>query len=144
KEAVALITDALSRPPVGPYQLQAAIAALHDEAARSQDTDWPQIEALYERLLQESDNPMVRLNYAVAVAMARGPEHGLRLVDELQADPRLVEHHRLPAVRAHLLEMMGDIDAAIAQYQRAARGTASEPEQRYLTERAARLRESLS
>jgi predicted RNA polymerase sigma factor len=138
-EGVALATKALSRGDVGPYQLQAAIAAVHDEAARAEDTDWPQILALYGLLRRMSDSPMVPLNHAIAAAMVHGPPAGLRLLDALDADGRLAGHHRLDAVRAHLLEMAGDHRAAIAHYRQAASRTTSLPEQRYLTVRAARL-----
>lgn len=138
-EGVALVTEALSRSPVGPFQLQASIAAVHAEASRAQDTDWPQILALYEILSQVSPNPVVTLNQSVAVAMVRGPRAGLDLLGTLDGDGRLAENHRLDAVRAHLLEMAGDFDAARACYLRAARLTGSGPEQRYLRDRAARL-----
>jgi predicted RNA polymerase sigma factor len=138
-EGVALVSASLARGAVGPYQLQAAIAAVHDEAARAEDTDWPQILALYGLLERMSDNPMVRLNHAVALAMARGPRLGLARLAELEADKRLVGNHRLEAVRAHLLEMAGDEAAAVAAYRAAAARTASLPEQRYLAGRAARL-----
>ena len=135
-EGVALVTDALARTPLGPYQLQAAVAAVHDEAARAQDTDWPQILALYELLERVSPNPMVTLNHAVALAIVRGAQAGLELLATLDNDPRVAEHHRLEAVRAHLLEMAGDRPAARAGYRRAARRTTSLPEQRYLDARA--------
>src|SRR6202008_3563231 len=106
-EGIKLLTAALSKGSVGLYQLQAAIAAVHDEAARVEDTDWPQILALYELLKRMSDNPLVILNHAIAAAMVHGPKKGLDLLDALHADPRLSEHHRLDAVRAHLLEMAG-------------------------------------
>jgi RNA polymerase sigma factor (sigma-70 family) len=138
-EGTALITDALARTPLGPYQLQAAIAAVHDEAPRAQDTDWPQILALYELLERVSENPMVTLNHAVAVAMVKGPRAGLQLLTTLETDDRVAAHHRLDAVRAHLLEMAGDHAAARAGYRSAARRTTSLPEQRYLEARAARL-----
>ncbi|TDE01322.1 RNA polymerase sigma factor [Jiangella asiatica] len=138
-EGVALITDALTHGRVGPYQLQAAIAAVHDEAKRADDTDWPQIVALYELLERIAPNPMVTLNHAVAVAMVHGPRAGLDLLVTLESDSRLAEHHRLEAVRAHLLEMAGDDDAARAAYELAATRTTSLPEQRYLQDRAARL-----
>jgi RNA polymerase sigma factor (sigma-70 family) len=140
REGVSLITETLSRAPLGPYQLQAAIAAVHDEATRAEDTDWPQIVALYELLTRLSPNPMATLNQAVAVAMVRGPQAGLDLLATLDSDDRMAGHHRLHAVRAHLLEMAGDLDAARASYRTAARGTISRPEQRYLEARAARLR----
>jgi RNA polymerase sigma factor (sigma-70 family) len=140
-EGVAIITDTLSRARIGPYQLQAAIAAIHDEATRTEDTDWRQIVALYELLTSVSPNPMVTLNQAVAVAMLRGPQAGLDLLRPLDADERMAGHHRLHAVRAHLLEMAGDEAGARASYRTAARGTTSLPEQRYLEARAARLRD---
>ncbi len=138
-EGVALVTDALARGPVGPYQLQAAIAAIHDEAPDAEGTDWPQIVALYELLMRIADNPVVRLNHAVAVAMVRGPRAGLELVDELQADDRIAGDHRLHAVRGHLLEMAGERAAARDSYLVAARQTTSLPRQRYLHAQAARL-----
>jgi RNA polymerase sigma factor (sigma-70 family) len=138
-EGVALITSALSRGHPGPYQLQAAIAAVHDEAASSGATDWPQIQALYELLLQINDNPVVALNHAVAVAMTRGPDAGLERLARLETDRRLVGDHRLEAVRAHLLEMAGQHRAAREAYQAAARRAMSLPHQRYLNARAARL-----
>jgi RNA polymerase sigma factor (sigma-70 family) len=142
-EGVALITEALSRGPVGPYQLQAAIAAVHDEAPTVEATDWPQIVALYELLMRISDNPMVAVSHAVAVAMVRGPRAGLDLLERLETDHRIAGHHRLHAVRAHLLEMAGDRDAARDSYQAAARRTTSLQEQRYLHARAARLTERI-
>jgi RNA polymerase sigma factor (sigma-70 family) len=138
-EGVALLTRALASTPVGPYQLQAAIAAVHAEAQRASDTDWPQILALYELLERVAPNPMVTLNRAVAAAMVRGPAAGLELLRSLDADARLAGHHRLEAVRAHLLELAGDHRAAQASYRLAARHTTSLPEQRYLQARAARL-----
>jgi RNA polymerase sigma factor (sigma-70 family) len=141
REGVALISATLSSGSIGTYQLQAAIAAVHDEAARADDTDWPQILALYEVLKRLSDNPMVMLNYAIAVAMVHGTSKGLELVDELDGDGRLAGHHRLDAVRAHLLEMAGDHARAIAHYQIAAGRTTSAPERNYLLTQAARLRE---
>ncbi len=119
------------------YQLQAAIAAVHDEAATAEDTDWPQILALYGLLERMTGNPMVTLNRAVALGMVDGPAAGLRLLKSL--DQRLAGHHRLDAVRAHLLEMAGDHEAAIAHYRTAAGRTASVAERNYLTTRAARL-----
>jgi RNA polymerase sigma factor (sigma-70 family) len=138
-EGTDLVTTAMSTGPSGPYQLQAAIAALHDEAPAADDTDWPQIEALYEVLLSMAPNPMTALNHAVAVAMARGPAPALALVSALAQDKRLATHHRLHAVRAHLLEMAGDVPGALAAYQRAAQLTLSLPEQRYLNTKAAGL-----
>ncbi|HEV2086908.1 MAG TPA: sigma-70 family RNA polymerase sigma factor [Cryptosporangiaceae bacterium] len=139
-EGVALVTDAMSRTPLGPYQLQAAIAALHDEALRAEDTDWPQILALYRLLERLTDNPVVTLNHAVAAAMVHGPRAGLALLEPLDHDDRMATHHRLDAVRGHLLEMAGDRQAAVARYLAAARRTTSVPERRHLEARAARLR----
>jgi RNA polymerase sigma factor (sigma-70 family) len=138
-EGVALITSALPRGAVGPYQLQAAIAAIHDEAPSAEATDWPQITALYELLMRISDNPVVALNHAVAVAMAHGARAGLGLLGKLEADERIARDHRLHAVRAHLLEMAGDRAAARDSYHAAARRTTNLPQQRYLYARAARL-----
>jgi RNA polymerase sigma factor (sigma-70 family) len=138
-EGVALVTRTLASGPVGPYQLQAAIAAVHDEAATADDTDWPQILALYELLTRLAPNPMVTLNHAVAVAMVRGPQAGLAMLDALAGDGRMSDHHRLHAVRGHLLERAGEGDASRAEYREAARRTASQPERRYLEARAARL-----
>ncbi|MGH3243573.1 MAG: RNA polymerase sigma factor, partial [Spirillospora sp.] len=118
---------------------QAAIAAVHAEAARPEDTDWRQILALYRLLSRLSPNPMVTLNEAVAVAMVDGPSAGLDLLRPLAADDRMSGHHRLAAVRAHLLDMAGDADAAREAYRQAARTTTSLPERRYLESRAARL-----
>jgi RNA polymerase sigma factor (sigma-70 family) len=139
REGVALVEATLARSPLGPYQLQAAIAAVHAEAPRPEDTDWPQIVALYGMLERVSPNPMVTLNHAVALAMVEGPEAGLALLAPLDADERIAGHHRLAAVRAHLHEMAGDHTAAEAGYREAARRTTSLPEQRYLEARAARL-----
>jgi RNA polymerase sigma factor (sigma-70 family) len=139
REGVALISETLRQAPLGPYQLQAAIAAVHDEAERSEETDWDQIVLLYDLLAEVAPNPMVTLNQAVAVAMVRGPQAGLDLLAALDADDRLAGHHRLDAVRAHLLEMAGDLEAARATYRTAARRTTSIPEQRYLDAKAARL-----
>ena len=113
EEGIALLSGALPRGELGPYQLQAAIAALHDEAPRTEDTDWPQILAFYGLLQRMSDNPMVSLNHAIATAMVHGPAAGLTLLDAIEARGQLTEHHRLPAVRAHLLEMAGDHAAAL-------------------------------
>jgi RNA polymerase sigma factor (sigma-70 family) len=142
REGVALLTTALSKGSIGPYQLQAAVAAVHDEAARVEDTDWPQILALYELLRRMSDNPMVTLNHAIAAAMVHGASKGLELLNTLDGDRRLAGHYRLDAVRAHLLEMAGDHGGAIAHYQIAAGRTTSQPEKNYLMIQAARLRES--
>ena len=141
EEGVELVTGALSSRPLGPYQVQAAIAAVHDEAPRAEKTDWPQILALYELLERLAPNPMVTLNHAVALAMVRGPQLGLALLSTLDDDDRVADHHRLDAVRGHLLEMVGDRTAARASYRSAARATTSLPEQRYLEARAARLRD---
>jgi RNA polymerase sigma factor (sigma-70 family) len=140
-EGVALITEALPRGATGPYQVQAAIAAVHDEAPTAEATDWPQIKALYEVLMRISDNPMVALNQTVAVAMVDGPQAGLDLLGKLAADDRIAEDHRLYAVRAHLLEMVGDRVAAREAYLAAATRSTSLPQQRYLNARAARLTE---
>ena len=134
-EGVALLSAALPKGAVGPYQLQAAIAAVHDEAERDEDTDWPQILALYEMLKRMPGNPMVALNHAIAVAMVRGPASGLELLNQIES---LKDHHRLFAVRGHLLEMMGARDAAAEQYRIAAERTASQPERDYLGLRASR------
>jgi predicted RNA polymerase sigma factor len=138
-EGIAIITETLTKGSVGSYQLQAAIAALHDEAARAEDTDWPQILALYGLLKRMSDNPMVALNHAIAAAMVHGPRRGLALLDTLDADGRLNGHYRLDAVRAHLLERAGEREAAVAHYRAAASRTTSLPERNYLTTQAARL-----
>jgi RNA polymerase sigma factor (sigma-70 family) len=138
-EGAALITRTLSRGSIGVYQLQAAIAALHDEAPRTEDTDWPQILALYGLLKRMSDNPMVALNHAIAAAMVNGPAAGLRLLEALDSDQRIAGHYRLAAVRGHLFELAGDRQAAIVHYQSAAARTASVPERNYLTTQAARL-----
>jgi RNA polymerase sigma factor (sigma-70 family) len=139
REGIELVTDALSRTPLGPYQVQAAIAAVHAEAERAEDTDWAQIVALYQVLERLSPNPVITLNHAVAVAMVRGPRAGLDMLGTLDGDERVARHHRLEAVRAHLLEMAGDQAAAHASFRIAARRTTSLPERRYLETRAARL-----
>jgi RNA polymerase sigma factor (sigma-70 family) len=138
-EGVAILSRTLPRGMLGSYQIQAAIAAVHDEAARAEDTDWPQIAALYEVLQQLADNPMVTLNYAIAVAMVHGPEQGLALIAELDHDPRIAGHYRLDAVRGHLFERARDHEAALRHYRAAAERTASLPERNYLLERASRL-----
>jgi RNA polymerase sigma factor (sigma-70 family) len=139
-EGLALITETLAVAPIGPYQLQAAIAAVHDEAHRFEETDWRQILALYELLNRIAPGPMVTLNRVVAMAMVRGPQAGLEQLAAAEAEPALTGHYRVDAVRAHLLEMAGDREAAHVHYQRAARRTLSVPEQRYLESRAAQLR----
>jgi RNA polymerase sigma factor (sigma-70 family) len=138
-EGAALLSATLPKGALGPYQLQAAIAAVHDEAARAEDTDWPQILALYDLLKRMSDNPMVTLNRAIAAAMVHGPTKGLELLDALKEDARVAEHHRLDAVRAHLLELAGDLEAAVRHYRAAASKTANLPERNYLLTQAARL-----
>jgi RNA polymerase sigma factor (sigma-70 family) len=138
-EGMALISSTLARAPLGPYQLQAAIAAVHDEAAQAADTDWRQILVLYELLAQLAPGPVVTLNHAVALAMVRGPQAGLELLATLDGDSRMAGNHRLDAVRAHLLELAGDTTAAREHYRAAAGQTTSLPEQRYLEGRAARL-----
>jgi RNA polymerase sigma factor (sigma-70 family) len=140
-EGIELVTRALASSPLGPYQLQAAIAAVHAEARHAEDTDWPQILALYELLERISPNPMVTLNHAVAIGMVRGPRPALELIETLDGDARMDGHHRVDAVRAHLLEMAGDRAAALASYRTAARRTISLPERRYLEARAAALAE---
>ncbi len=140
EEGTALLTAALRQGAAGPYQVQAAIAAVHSQAARVEETDWPQILALYDLLRPMADNPMVELNRAIAAAMVHGPAHGLVLLARLEEDARIAGHHRLHAARAHLLEMAGDAPGAIAQYRAAAAGTTSIPERDYLTAQAARLR----
>jgi predicted RNA polymerase sigma factor len=117
-EGVEPISATLARALVGPYQLQAAIAAVHAEAKRAEDTDWPQVAALYRVLDVVAPSPIVTLNRAVAVAMVHGPQAGLGLVAALDSDDRVARHHRVPAVRAHLLEMAGDLVAARAAYGR--------------------------
>jgi predicted RNA polymerase sigma factor len=139
EEGVALLTRTLGKVPIGAYQLQAAIAAVHDEATSASETDWPQILALYAVLERVSPGPVVTLNRAVALAMVNGPRAGLALLGTLDGNERMAHTHRLEAVRGHLLELAGDLVAARESYQRAARMTASFPEQRYLALRAARL-----
>ncbi|MET0864291.1 MAG: sigma-70 family RNA polymerase sigma factor [Nakamurella sp.] len=143
-EGLRLIGEALTWSEPGPYQLQAAIAAVHAEAERAEDTDWPQIAALYRLLSLLAPNPMVTLNRAAAVAMVDGPAAGLHLLGPLAADERMARHHRLVAVRAHLLELAGDTTAALTGYRDAARLTTSLPERRYLETQAARLAQGLS
>jgi RNA polymerase sigma factor (sigma-70 family) len=140
-EGIALITATLAKGSISAYQLQAAIAAVHSEAAKAEDTDWPQILALYELLKLMSNNPMVMLNHAIATAMVRGPSEGLTLLTVLDEDGRLTGHHRLDAVRAYLLEIAGDASGAIAHYRLAAERTTSLPERNYLLTQVARLSE---
>ncbi|HET8987247.1 MAG TPA: sigma-70 family RNA polymerase sigma factor [Humibacillus sp.] len=138
-EGVALVTWSLGSTPVGPYQLQAAIAAVHDEAPTVEATDWEQVLALYEMLERVSPGPMVTLSRAVALAMARGPAAGLAVVDDLESSGLLDRHHRLHSVRAHLLERLGESEAARASYLLAAGLTTSRPERDYLQRKAAGL-----
>jgi RNA polymerase sigma factor (sigma-70 family) len=135
-EGIALISAALPRGEVGPYQLQAAIAAVHDEAKTMADTDWPQILGLYDLLERTAPNPFTSLNRAVAVAMVHGPDAGLEAIATLASDKRMARHHRLLAARAHMHELAGDTDAAAAAYLDAARHATSLPERRYLSDRA--------
>ena len=141
-EGVELVTTAMSSGPPGPYQLQAAIAAVHDEAPTAGETDWLQILALYTLLDQLTDNPVVRLNRAVAVAKVHGPRAGLAAVDAVAADDRVATQHRVDAVRAHLLESAGDLEEALEHYRSAARAASNIPEQRYLKTRADRIAQS--
>jgi RNA polymerase sigma factor (sigma-70 family) len=138
-EGTALIAATLAQGRAGPYQLQAAIAAVHDEAETMNDTDWPQILGLYELLELTAPNPFTTLNRAVAVGLVRGPREGLDLLDTLQRDKRMARHHRLFAARAHLLELAGEPAAAATAYAQAARLSSSTPERRYLTAQARRL-----
>jgi RNA polymerase sigma factor (sigma-70 family) len=140
-EGTALLTRVLSKGAVGLYQLQAAIAAVHDEAARAEDTDWKQILALYEMLGSAAPSPMVTLNRAVAVAMVHGPARGLEQLEALDKDERIAGHYRLDAVRAHLFEQLGELEKAVRHYRSAAAKTTSLPEQNYLMTQAARLEE---
>jgi RNA polymerase sigma factor (sigma-70 family) len=138
-EGKALVSEALSKGAVGAYQVQAAIAALHDEAERLEDTDWTQILALYALLKQMSANPMVTLNYAIAVGMVHGPVEGLELLNGLDADQRIARHYRLHAVRGHLFERLGEQERAVEHYRAAAERTASIPERNYLLARATQI-----
>ena len=140
-EGIELLTAALSKGSVGLYQLQAAVTAIHDEASRAEDTDWPQILALYELLKRVSPSSMATLNHAIAAAMVHGPARGIELLKTLDSDARFSAHHRLEAVRAHLLEMLGDRENAIKHYRTAAGRTMSIPERNYLMTQAARLEE---
>jgi predicted RNA polymerase sigma factor len=139
KEGVALITETLAASTIGPYQLQAAIAAVHDEAPTAQGTDWAQILGLFDLLETIAPNPVVTLNRSVAVAKVQGPRAGLALLEGLEQDERMAGNHRLDAVRAHLLEQAGELDAAREHFEQAARRTTSTPEQHYLQAQAARL-----
>ena len=142
-EGTALVAEALSSGKAGWYGVQAAIAAVHDEAPSTEATDWPQILALYDLLLEMSDNPMVALNRAIAAAMVHGATAGLELLEALDGDRRIAGHYRMDAVRGHLLERVGRREAALSHYRRAAEGTASLPERNYLLTRAARLSASM-
>ncbi|MEO8563419.1 MAG: DUF6596 domain-containing protein [bacterium] len=139
-EGITLVENVLPRGSVGRYQLQAAIAAVHDEAPSTADTDWAQILVLYGLLDRMSDNPMVKLNGAIAAAMVHGPNAGLVIVEALENDRRIAGHYRLDAVRGHLFEMLGEHERARAHYVAAAEGTASLPERDYLIGRARRGR----
>ncbi|MER8104154.1 sigma-70 family RNA polymerase sigma factor [Kitasatospora sp. NPDC094016] len=139
-EGVGLVEAALAGPTLGPYQLQAAIAATHADAATAEETDWPQVHALYLILERIAPNPMVTLNRAVALAETDGPAAGLALLSALDGDGRMAGHHRLLSVRAHLLEKAGDPAGAHEHYRRAAKATASLAERRYLEARAGRTR----
>jgi predicted RNA polymerase sigma factor len=139
QEGTALIESAMGKGRIGPYQLQAAIAALHDEAPSTERTDWAQIDALYGLLERMSDNPMVSLNRAVATAMVEGADAGLRAVDKIAKDERLKGSYRIHAVRAHLYERAGKFALALENYRLAAEGTASLPERNYLLGKAARV-----
>ena len=141
-EGVALLTATLAKGRVGPYQLQAAVAAVHDESPRHEDTDWPQIAALYGLLERMNDNPMVTLNRAIAVAMVQGPAAGLEMLDALAVGGRLAGSHRLDAVRGHLLEMAGDREGAVRHYLAAANRTTNTAERNYLLTQAASVREA--
>ena len=138
-EGLGLITETLGRAPIGPYQVQAAIAAVHDEAPSAEETDWPQILRLYDLLRTIEPGPMVTLNRVVAVGMVHGADVGLEELSDAESDPTLTGHYRVCAVRAHLLEKAGDREGALAQYRRAARLTLSVPERRYLESRAKSL-----
>jgi RNA polymerase sigma factor (sigma-70 family) len=138
-EGTTLLAETLAGGSAGPYQIQAAIAALHDEAPSVEQTDWRQIHALYETLRDMVDNPVVSLNQAVAAAMVRGPAFALEQLARLERDPRIAGHYRLDAVRGHLYEMAGDPERARLHYRAAADRTASLPERNYLTAKAARI-----
>jgi predicted RNA polymerase sigma factor len=139
-EGIAVATDAMAQGSIGEYQLQAAIASLHDEAPSTDDTDWPQIRLLYGMLEQLNQSPMIKLNYAIATAMVDGPDAGLALLDQLDGDKRLAGNHRLDAVRAHLLERAGRSAEAVECYHLAATMTTNTPERDYLLSRANRIR----
>ena len=138
-EGISIVSKTLPKGKIGAYQLQAAIAAVHDEAVSPEETDWPQILALYSVLKRLSDNPMVALNHAIAFAMVNGPEAGLELLAQLDGDARIRGHYRLDAVRGHLFERAGNRERAIAHFRKAADRTMSVPERDYLLTKAARL-----
>src|SRR5262249_44951032 len=140
-EGMTSLSPALARGEMGMYQVQAAIAALHDQAPRAEDTDWPAILNYYGLLMELTDNPMIALNRAIASAMVHGPAKGLELLKALDADRRIAGHYRLDAVRGHLRERLGDFGQAIAHYRAAAERTSSIPERDYLTAKALRLAE---
>ncbi|MGW3267757.1 RNA polymerase sigma factor [Streptomyces sp. NPDC001056] len=139
EEGTELVTTALAGPSLGPYGLQAAIAATHADAAKAEETNWAQVHALYLILERIAPNPVVTLNRAIALAETEGPEAGLALLATLDDDTRMARYHRLLSVRAHLLEKTGDTEGAYDHYRRAAKATASLAEQRYLEARAARF-----
>lgn len=140
-DGVTLLDGAMTLRTPGPYQIQAAIAALHDEATSTETTDWVQILGLYAALLRVADSPMARLSHAIALAMVEGPSSGLAALDALAHDPRFEHSHRLDAVRGHLCERAGEVTTAVACYRRAAERTASLPERNYLLVQVARLAE---
>src|SRR5262249_4609399 len=140
-EGLAYVSAALTRGEMGVYQLQAAIAAVHDQAPRAEDTDWSAVLGYYGVLMDLTDNPMIALNHAIASAMVHGPEAGLELLNALDADRRIAGHYRLDAVRGHLREKMGDFDRAIAHYRAAAERTSNSPERNYLASKAVQLAE---
>jgi RNA polymerase sigma factor (sigma-70 family) len=144
KDGTALIVSTIGKGQVGTYQLQAAIASLHDEASDIDHTDWPQITALYDVMMRMSDNPMIALNHAVATAMVHGPAIGLAMLEPIASDPRLSGSHRLDAVRAHLLALEGDAEAAVRHYRAAAGATPSFRERNYLLAKASKLASSAS
>lgn len=139
EKGTALLARTLSKGMVGPYQLQAAIAAIHDKADRAEHTDWPQILALYGLLKRMSDNPMVALNHAIASAMVHGPQAGLKLLESLDGDKRIADHCRLDVARAHLYEMKGEYETAFTYYESAVGKSASLPERNYLAKKAASI-----
>jgi RNA polymerase sigma factor (sigma-70 family) len=143
-EGMQLVKASLASPALGPYELQAAIAATHADAATAEETNWPQVHALYLILERIAPNPMVTLNRAIALAEIEGPQAGLDLLSTLDNDERMAGHHRLLSVRAHLLEKTGDTAGAYEHYRRAAKATASIAERRYLESRASRVRLGIS